>query len=707
MGVFEITSPDGKKYRIEGETKEGALAALREHLGDSEPNPMRDRIEAAKAGTLPISQKSLDAASAADQIAQDEMVLSGAGPVGGVVTSMAQGLPFIGEWTDEMAEGIVPGSGERMRATQDAMERQRPKTALASQVAGGIIGSVPAVLAAPVAAPAVPASMAGRVVAGGLTGAALGGTEGAVSGAGRNEQDRAAGAALGGKIGAGAGGVLGAAAPVVSAGFKNALSRFKTSDVRTISKQLKVDIPTARIVKQSLVNDDLGAAEAALRAVGSDAMLADAGIGTRRLLDDAMTSGGPATRIGREAVEGRAATAAPEITRALDNVLGSPAGVKSTARGISKRTAEVRAKAYDKAYSQAIDYAAAQGRKIEAVLDRIPSKTIRSAIDEANDAMKASGIRNQQIMAEIADDGSVVFREMPNVQQLDELKKALGAVANNEVDQFGRPTAAGLRARRLAGELRDAIGDAVGPYKAAVRLGGDKIAEDNALDLGRRVLSGTVKREDVADAMKGASREARDAFRAGLRSNIDETLAQVKRTITDPNTDAREAMKAIKDLSSRANREKVASAIGDAQARKLFSIIDRETVKLELRAAVANNSATAIRRAGKEAMDTEMAPGVVGRAARAEPVGAFKEIVQILTNTTPQADLAKRQARYADIAKALTSIRGQDAQDALQAVRKAMQGQPMAEAEARSIANMLTGSLALGGYQTGTRQLNK
>ncbi len=160
-------------------------------------------------------------------------------------------------------------------------------------------------------------------------------------------------------------------------------------------------------------------------------------------------------------------------------------------------------------------------------------------------------------------------------------------------------------------------------------------------------------------------------------------------------------------MSSRANREKLATAIGDAQARKLFAIIDKETVKLELRAAVATNSKTAIRTAGKQAMDTELAPGVAGRAARAEPLGAGKQIVQLLTNTTPQADLAKRQKMYGQIAEALTSIRGQEAQNALKAVKVAMQGQPMAEAEARRIANMLTAGGVLTGYQTGTRQLER
>ena len=33
MGKFIITGPDGKKYKVEGETAEGAVAALKKSLG--------------------------------------------------------------------------------------------------------------------------------------------------------------------------------------------------------------------------------------------------------------------------------------------------------------------------------------------------------------------------------------------------------------------------------------------------------------------------------------------------------------------------------------------------------------------------------------------------------------------------------------------------------------------------------------------------
>lgn len=670
---------------------------------------MRERSEAA-GGRAAAERR----AAEATQAAEDEIVLARDPALFRGAVSFLQGVPFLGEWTDEIMGGAVDmltgreGSARYIQQTQDAMERQRPWASGALQLAGGITGAIPlAGLAAPAVSAAAPASIGGQAFAAGVAGAGAGAIEGAVSGAGRNEADRMRGAGTGALLGGGLGAVVGAAAPLVAAGVRNFLNRLRTSDVSTIARQFGVSREAASVVKRSLMNDDLDAAEAALRRAGADAMLADAGPGTRQLLDDAMSAGGAATRIGREAVEGRAATAAPEITKALDDVLGSPQGIRATARGISARTAPLRQEAYRRAYEAPIDYASQQGRRIEEVLARIPPNTLRAAVDEANEAMTAAGQRNMQIMAQIADDGSVTFREMPNVQQLDEIKKALGSIAASEVDNFGRRNARGVRAARLATELRDAIAEAVPPYRTAVRLGGDKIAEDQALDLGRRAFTAQRGiREEVAEFVAGKpSREALDAFKRGLRAYIDDAMARVQRTITDPNVDAREALIPIKSLSSRQNRETISEVLGEAQARRLFNIIDRETMKLELRAGVARNSQTAIRLAGRQAMDTALEPGPIGAAARGRPVNAAQRIIQTLTATTPEDDLARRQELYAQIADALTRIRGPEAERAMASVRAAMQGQPLAEAEARRIANMVSTATALGGYQAGTQFL--
>ncbi len=668
----------------------------------------QERIAAAKAGDLQLSPERAAEQAGFDQQARDQMLMDVAPDAVRYGVKAAQGIPFAGEWIDEAADALG-GRGQLMRDVNAATERQQPGASMALRIGGGILGSLPAAAVAPVAGAAMPGSLAGRMAIGAGAGAALGGAEGAVSGygAGTDPASRQAEAASRAGIGAAFGAAAGAVMPPIVSGVRALVGRLKGQDVATIAGALGIGKDAARVIRQALDADDLNAAAAQLRRAGGDAMLADASPATAQLLDTAMQSGGAASRIGRDAVEARAARANTRLVNVLDGVLGRPEGTKAASSEISMRTAGVRRQAYDRAYATPVDYAADAGRNIEGVLARVPPKTLQAAIAEANDAMREAGVKNRQIMAEIAPDGAVTFREMPNVQQLDEIKKALGTIARNETDPVtGRVSAQGLRAKRLAADLTAAISDAVPSYKTAVKIGGDKIAEQNAFDMGRRLLLSGSTREEVADLMQGASREGKAAIARGLRSYIDDTLANVQRTITDPNTDAREAMAAVKALSSRANRDKLETALGPQRARVLMAAMDEAAKHLELRSAVARNSATASRLAGQRAIDDATAPGPAGRVLRGEPVQGTKAIVQFLTNRTPGYDALRRQEIYQDIATALTYLRGPQAEQALATVQAAMSGQPIKDADAAAIARLLGGNLVLGGHQAATRALS-
>ena len=317
-------------------------------------------------------------------------------------------------------------------------------------------------------------------------------------------------------------------------------------------------------------------------------------------------------------------------------------------------------------------------------------------------------MKNRQIMAVIADDGAVTFKEMPNVQQLDEIKKALDSIGRNETDAItGRISSQGRRAKELARDLKGAISDAVPGYKTAVKLGGDKIAEQDALRLGGKLLSPATTREDVALAIDGASNEELSALKRGLRSQIDETLANVKRTISDPNTDAREAMKAVKDMSSRANTEKLRMLLGKADADNLFAQLDESAAALDLRSATARNSDTFARQAMAKTADAITADGPVGKLLSGEPIKAGKGIIQLLTGKTGERAALDQQQIYKEIAQALTTKRGPDAAAALKIIDRAIQGQPVSSAEAARIAHVLTTGLALTGYQSGKQYLTR
>ena len=146
--MIEVELPDGTIVEFPAGTSQevmrSALAAL------TKPSPQKamvDRIAAAKAGTLTVSPESAARASAADQIAQDQMTISDAGPLASGVTKFVQGIPAVGEYSDELTgvvgRAVLGEEGgnramESQRAVMSAMDRQYPKTSMGLQAAGGI-----------------------------------------------------------------------------------------------------------------------------------------------------------------------------------------------------------------------------------------------------------------------------------------------------------------------------------------------------------------------------------------------------------------------------------------------------------------------------------------------------------------------------------------------------------------------------------------
>lgn len=680
---------------------------------------MRERAQAAKAGTLRASPASLDRAARADQTATDRIVLESVGTAGGVAAKAVQGIPFAGEWIDEGFDKLSPGRGERLRQIQGAMDRERPKTALAAEIGGGVVASLPLAIGAAgvVGNAATKVGSVGRAVG---IGATAGASEGAIAGAGRAEAgQRLQGAVTGGAAGAALGGGIAALAPAFGAAAKGLSARIKKIDVATIAEEFGLSKSAARQVKAALASENFDDALARLARGGDDAMLADAGQATGALLDAATKTGGEALSVASGRVEARAAGANTRLVSVMDDILGTPGGMNAAARDIAQRTSAARSAAYNRAYSKPINYEfGAAGDKILGVIDRVDPGVMRRAVSEANAAMRDLGIKNKQILIDVAENGEIAFRQLPDVRQLDELKKALDKVARDEVDSFGRKTAAGIRAAGQAADLRKALAEAVPEYSRALRLGGDKIAEDNALDLGRKVLSGNVTMEAARAAAKDMSMEAKIAFKRGLRESIEETTARVRTTLADlakrgaepeeAMNAAREAYRAVNDMSSRANRTKVRSILG-SEADRLFDELDRAGSALALRATIAANSQTAIRRAIQGEVRATTQPGLVRRTIGqgGNPFEAAQEVTRSLAGIDPASMSRAERQIFAEIADALTGMRGPEAVQAMQAVRNALKGQPLKDAQAELIGRVVGGSTAALGYQGASQSLDR
>lgn len=696
MATYRVTGPDGATYKItapDDASEEQVLEYAKSKFGESAQKSTQDRMSSLR--------------GAMNEAALKEY--ANRHPVASKAATFLQGVPFVGEYLDEAAGLIDPANVEKVRALQAREDEQNPGLATALRLGGGVVGSVPAIAAAaPAVASAAPASLGGQMLAGVGAGALAGGADGAVSGygAGVDPASRWQQALIRGGLGAGLGGVLGGVTPL-AAKWLNQATKYAldaTSVDRAAAKQ-GISRPASRVLTNAMNADDSlsGAGAQRLAAMGDDAMLADAGPTARSILDTTVQRSGAAGRTAKDAVEMRAARAGERLKSTFDDILGVPEDVRSVAKDISRSTSGAREAAYTAAYTKPIDYASGAGRSIENVLARVPSKVLRRAVDEANDAMTYAGVKNQQILAEIADDGSVIFREMPNVQQLDFIKRSLGEIGAESVDQFGRPTGAGIRASKLASDLRDALKEAVPEYGTAVKLGGDKIAEDKALRLGSDILTRRISRADVKEFARTAADQELARAKQGLRASIEDMMSNVKRAVTDGNMDAREAVKALRELSSRANRDKVSDLLGQKEATRLFRELNRTTGALDLRAGIADNSRTYARQAMEQTIGRQSQGGVWETLKRGEPVNATRRFTQTLTNRTPENLLKMEDKVYEDIARILTQRQGPKAQETLRVLMDIAKQSPENALIARDIANQIAAGGGALAYQTGTQ----
>lgn len=675
------------------------------------PNGQRYVVSPSYSGTDPeIINKILEGtqAGAAVQSAQREDILEQY-PVAARAAQFVKGVPFVGSYVDE-ALGAVLGeeAATGTRALQSAMEAERPGQTAALNLAGGVTGTAGAIAALPGAATSgLVGSTAMRTAPAALrglgTGAALGAAEGGVFGYGEGTtpEERKAAAGQGAAFGAAAGGALGAAMPFVAKGAQNLADVIKRSDLAIIASTLNISRNAAKVIKNTFqMGGDMDAAMSAIDKAGKEGMLADAGQAAQALLDAAAAGGGQAGTIARTAVDERMVRTGQALDATLDATLGeAPIGPRTAVENIAARTAPQRSELYTDAFNSPIDYGSDEGLNIFKVLDKTPDDILASAIREANEEMLMNNIpRNQHIKAAIADDGKVTFSELPNVMQLDELKKALQGIAYDNVDQYGRLTAKGTRYNRLAGELRDAVSGAVPVYGDAVKLGGDKIAEERAFQLGTDLLKPQTELEDVMKAFgPDASAAQLDAAKQGLRRYVEKAIGDVRAIASAPmatDVEAREVIKVVTDLSSKNSRKKIKAMLG-AEADALLKQIDEAAQSASVRAALAINSKTTQRKAIRESVEEVTQPGVVESAMRGEPVMTTQKLIQAVSGQTDEFTEAQKQRIFEEIARALTERKGRSAQEALRIMSQAMQGQPITDAQNQFLAQQV--ALALYG----------
>jgi hypothetical protein len=637
-------------------------------------------------------------------------------------TQVARGIPGVGSMVDEAVGALRgPNAQAGTRALAGAMERERPGETLGLNLAGGVGSAALAAAALPAAIPGALAGVLGagtrgaQALRGLLAGGSLGAVEGGLYGAGEgtDQESRVAGAASGAGFGAATGGVLGAATPYVAEAAGNVMGMVRRSDVAQIAAAFGISANAARVIKNTFQSGgDINDAIARVEQAGAEGIVGDAGVAAQALLDATGASGPAAAQAVRTPLDERMVRVNEGLETGMTGLLGGPAeGPVSAVSDIMRRSAPERTASYDAAYSTPIDYADASGRQIETIItQRIEPDILNQAIQQANAEMRDRGMTNMQIMARIADDGSLQFVEMPNVRQLDELKKALGALARGAKNTEGFvpvDTPQSLRYQRQANDLRDAIIDATGgpqgTYAQAVRIGGDTIAERDAFALGERLISPRTRVEDVGLELGVNPSQAQiDAAKVGLRTRIEQLVGDVRRIPSDPNIDARQAMALLREAGSDNAREKIRRLLGP-DADEMLGMLDQAMVASETRAATSVNSRTQIRQATDADIQSMTEPGIIGQAAQGEPINTAKALVQAVTGMTGEYSVGRRQQIYQDIARALTQKQGPDAVIALRVLDAAMKGQQLTDAQTEQLSRLLASTLFTASTPAATR----
>jgi hypothetical protein len=638
----------------------------------------------------------------------DRVDMSGTGKV---AATFLQGVPFVGEYMDEGLGWVAGKMGLQseedataaIRAGQADMDQNYPKTATGLRVGGGVTGGLVGAGALPWWAPQ---SLGMKSLYGAVTGGLLGTGEGAVSGygSGTDDESRKGNAKTRAIVGGLLGTAVGGAAPFIAEGVERtgrwALDQL---NVAREARQAGLSRPSYEIMTRAMDADGSlnGTGAQNIAAAGPEGMLADAGPNAEALLDVSIARAGPSANIGRDAIEGRVTRTSQAATNALDNTLGVPRGMETMQEGIRTGTQAARGNAYTTAYGVPIDYSVPAGQRLEQMLPEIPPDVLRTA----NRIMQ---VRREPASAQILlrqmPDGSFVPERLPDVRQWDYITRAMNELAEGQEGRgaLGGQTAIGSGFQDWSRDIRRTLRGLVPEYGNALDVAGDAIANRQALVFGERMLDPRTTRDEVTRMLQGITPPERQNLAAGVRSFIDEKLANVQRTITDE-AEMREAIRAVKELSSRAVREKITALVGPQQATTLFESIDQAARSLELRGNVAINSKTFIRTDTDRTIKEATTGGIGGAIRSGEPVTTTKKVVQGLLGGTEADNLARTDQVYSEIARALTA---NNPQQILRNLQQIARRNPQNAAIARTVGGLL-GYPVFGpaAYQIGSQAL--
>jgi hypothetical protein len=654
----------GQKYKTSADSSAQVWEAIRGQVGDagaiitspsgsstfvSSGYSTTDREQIDRIRSEQLSAPEASRRSIFESVVREDPILTRA-------ATATQGVPFVGEYADE-ALGLMgfEGGQQAMRLGQKAMAETRPGQTAALQLGTGLATT------APLAAAALPSRGVGlgrAMLTGATLGTAGGSLEGAVSGygAGETPEERVLNAQQRAIIGGSLGGALGTAAPAVGAGIgKLASGIVGGGRVARLARDMGLSPEAARVAGST------AEFEPNIAIPDRPASLAEISPEMRSVLDLSMSVPSAGRAEARDVIDQQAREAAQRLNANLDAALGEPSGKRLREMELMRDTAERRAELYSTAYSRPIDYSSEAGVKLEELLDRLDDSIIRGA----NELMRLEGRRSGQIMAEIADDGTVSYRTLPDVLQIDYITRALQSRANT----MGAEPEAARAFRSLTAEIRETADELVPEYAAARSEAARVIGEREALSIGEDVLGSGMKREDVQLAVEGMTPGELANVRSGIRQRIDDIIARASAPLDPDGEEYKEALKALRLLRSREARDKLRLVLGEDAGDALMQQINETIEPIAVRAQVGRGSQTAPRQFAEQALQEQIAPGIAERIGQAGPAaipqiagdilasGSLSQSARRSEVSGELAPLLSRQMRPSDLDVLLRNLR--------------------------------------------------
>lgn len=533
-----------------------------------------------------------------------------AGQLPQVVNIGLSAIPFVGERLGQAAEDAMmrtgsygPQATESMRRQAEAFQEVHPTEAMLTQLGVGLVSSVPLAFAG---APSAGVGLGRAAIQSGLTGGAGAAAEGAISGygAGEDPQSRLINARNRALAGATFGGALGFGLPIAGAAAgKLASQTVGQLPMLELSRSLGLSPEASRVAGAARQFEEGAPVAAPTRS----ASLAETSDEMRGLLDAAVSvpSAGRAEAI--NLVNTQAREASEGLTSTLNDVLGEPSSVRLAQREMMRNTAREREDLYSTAYNTRYNMDDPRVESLTELVERVDDSVLR----EANRLMTREGVRsNQMRFTEDANGNIIGFEELPDIRQIDYITRALQSRVNTQnaapedVRTFGA----------LVRDIRETADELVPAYRDARSRAAEIIGEREAMKFGENILTSRLNRGDVQIGLENMTAGEVGSVRSGMRQYIDDVMARVSKPLDPEGQEAKEAVRALRELTSREAEDKIRLVLGDEAGDAFIARLQNAVEPLTVRA-VGTGSPTAPREFAIDTAREEIQPGMFERIA--------------------------------------------------------------------------------------------